>query len=54
MLEQLGYKVRWAADATAALAEIRRNGIDIVCSDIIMAGKMDGVHLAKTIRQAPC
>ena len=49
-LEQLGYTVRWVPDASAALTEIERNGIDIVCSDIVMPGKMDGVALAKTIR----
>jgi CheY-like chemotaxis protein len=50
MLEQLGYNVRWASDASSALAEIERDGIDIVCSDIVMAGKMDGVSLAKKIK----
>jgi PAS domain S-box-containing protein len=49
--EQLGYSVRWASDASAALNEIDRDGIDIVCSDVIMPGKMDGIGLAKTIRQ---
>jgi PAS domain S-box-containing protein len=50
LLEQLGYHVRWAADASAALAELERDGIDIVFSDIVMPGKMDGIGLAKTIR----
>ena len=49
--EQLGYTVRWVSDASAALDEIERNGIDIVCSDIVMPGKFDGVTLAKTIRE---
>ena len=49
--EQLGYKVRLASDAVAALAGFERNGIDMVCSDIIMPGKMDGVGLAKLIRE---
>jgi CheY-like chemotaxis protein len=51
LLEQLGYHVRWAADASAALAELERDGIDIVFSDIVMPGKMDGLGLAKTIRE---
>ena len=51
MLEQLGYTVRWAADAQSALAEIEKDGIDIVFSDIVMPGKMDGIALAKTIRE---
>jgi PAS domain S-box-containing protein len=50
LLEQLGYKVRWASNAAAALAELDKEGIDIVFSDIVMPGKMDGVGLAKTIR----
>jgi PAS domain S-box-containing protein len=48
--EQLGYTVRWVPDASKALTEIERNGIDMVCSDIVMPGKMDGIALAKTIR----
>ena len=44
LLEQLGYKVRWASDASAALAELEKDGIDIVFSDIVMPGKMDGVE----------
>ena len=51
LLEQLGYRVRWAADASAALAELERDGIDIVFSDVVMPGKMDGIGLAKTIRE---
>jgi PAS domain S-box-containing protein len=50
LLEQLGYRVRWASDAAAALAELEKDNIDIVVSDIVMPGKMDGVCLAKTIR----
>jgi PAS domain S-box-containing protein len=51
LFEQLGYNVRWAADASAALAELERDGIDIVFSDVVMPGKMDGIGLAKTIRE---
>ena len=51
LLEQLGYNVRWAADASAALAELEKDGIDIVFSDVVMPGKMDGIGLAKTIRE---
>jgi PAS domain S-box-containing protein len=50
LLEQLGYNVRWVSDASAALTEIEKDGIDAVFSDIVMSGKMDGVRLAKTIR----
>jgi PAS domain S-box-containing protein len=51
LLEELGYNVRWAPDALSALAELEKHGIDIVCSDIVMPGKMDGVGLAKAIRE---
>jgi CheY-like chemotaxis protein len=51
LLEQLGYHVRWVADASAALAELENDGIDIVFSDVVMPGKMDGIGLAKAIRQ---
>jgi PAS domain S-box-containing protein len=53
LLEQLGYQVRWVSDAPSALLEIERDGIDIdiVFSDIVMPGKMDGMDLAKIIRQ---
>jgi YesN/AraC family two-component response regulator len=40
--------VRWAANASAALAELEKDGIDIVFSDVVMPGKMDGIGLAKT------
>ncbi len=50
LLEQLGYEVRWASNAEAAIAEMERNGIKLVFSDIIMPGKMDGISLAKVIR----
>jgi PAS domain S-box-containing protein len=51
LLEQLGYHVTWVSDASSALAEIEKDGIDIVFSDIVMSGKMDGIGLAKTIRE---
>lgn len=51
LLEQLGFNVRWASDASAALAELENSSIDIVFSDIVMPGKMDGIALAKTIRK---
>lgn len=51
LLEQLGYVVRRAGDAEAALREIERDGIDLVFSDIIMPGKMDGLGLAVHLKQ---
>jgi CheY-like chemotaxis protein len=51
LLEQLGYSVRWVSDADSALLEIERDGIDLVFSDIVMPGKMDGLSLARAIKQ---
>jgi CheY-like chemotaxis protein len=50
LLEQLGYGVRWVSNAEEALAEIDGEGIDLVFSDIVMPGKMDGLGLAQAIR----
>jgi PAS domain S-box-containing protein len=50
LLEQLGYSVRWVSDADAAMKEIDRDGIDLVLSDIVMPGSLDGLELARAIR----
>jgi len=51
LLEQLGYSVRWVSNAEAALREIEDTGFDLVFSDIVMPGRMDGLGLARAIRQ---
>src|SRR5712671_5257817 len=51
LLEQLGYSVRWVSDAEAALKELDRDGIDLVFTDIVMPGKIDGLGLARAIKQ---
>jgi CheY-like chemotaxis protein len=51
LLEELGYSVRWASDVDAALREIAADGIDLVLSDIVMPGKMDGLALARLLKQ---
>ena len=51
LLEQLGYSVRWVSDAEAALKELDRDGIDLVVTDIVMPGKIDGLGLARAIKQ---
>ncbi|HXO70901.1 MAG TPA: ATP-binding protein [Bradyrhizobium sp.] len=51
LLEQLGYAVRWVSNAEEALAEIDADGIDLVFSDIVMPGKMDGLALAQAVRE---
>jgi PAS domain S-box-containing protein len=50
LLEQLGYAVRLASSASEALHEIEAGGIDMVVSDIVMPGDMDGIKLAEAIR----
>jgi PAS domain S-box-containing protein len=53
LLEQLGYRVHLVADAHAALDTIERQHgtFDLVVSDIIMAGPMDGLGLARRLRE---
>jgi PAS domain S-box-containing protein len=51
LLEELGYRVKWVSDAEAAIHEIENDGIDLVFSDIVMPGKMDGLGLARHLKQ---
>jgi PAS domain S-box-containing protein len=51
LLEQLGYSVLRAADAAAALRELERHDIDLVFSDIVMPGELDGLGLANHLRR---
>ncbi|WP_213772737.1 PAS domain-containing sensor histidine kinase [Bradyrhizobium sp. dw_78] len=51
LLEQLGYTVRKVSDAETALREIERSAVDLVFSDIVMPGKMDGLGLAHRLRE---
>jgi PAS domain S-box-containing protein len=51
LLEQLGYSVRWALNTDTALKELEQNGIDLVFSDIVMPGRLDGLGLARIIKQ---
>jgi PAS domain S-box-containing protein len=51
LIEQLGYQVRSASDARAALEELKQRNFDLVVTDIVMAGSMDGLGLARAIRQ---
>jgi DNA-binding LytR/AlgR family response regulator len=43
--------VRRVPNAEAALREIERDGIDLVFSDIVMPGTMDGLSLARRMRE---
>jgi PAS domain S-box-containing protein len=51
LLEQLGYEVHAAGDAQAALEAAEARKFDLVVSDIVMAGAMDGLDLARAIRE---
>lgn len=51
-LEQLGYKVKQTASAEAALDLIEREGaIDVMLSDILMPGSMNGLQLAEIVQR---
>jgi two-component system, NtrC family, sensor kinase len=50
-LEQLGYQVRHAESALAGLDLLERDGgVDLVFSDILMPGGMNGLELAEAVR----
>ncbi|HZV04177.1 MAG TPA: PAS domain S-box protein [Gemmataceae bacterium] len=51
LVEQLGFQVKIAQNAAAALNAVARGDISIVLSDIVMAGTMDGLELARAIRE---
>jgi PAS domain S-box-containing protein len=51
MIVQLGYRVQRAASAREALELAEATPFDVVISDIVMAGPMDGVGLARALRQ---
>ncbi len=49
--DQLGYEVRHAASAQAALESLENDGeVDLVFSDILMPGLMNGLELANSVR----
>lgn len=51
MLHEIGYEVTRAASAESALGALANSrGIDIVFSDVMMPGSMDGIGLAREIR----
>lgn len=52
MLDALGYSVLRAADATEALSIIEKRGdIDLLLTDIVMPGSMNGTDLAMKARE---
>jgi DNA-binding NtrC family response regulator len=52
IFRQLGYKVRSVINAQAALAALRLDSdVDLVFSDILMPGSMNGLDLAREIAE---
>ncbi len=51
LIEQLGYRVHAAGDAQSAIEASEAQRFDLVISDIVMAGAMDGLGLAREIRR---
>jgi CheY-like chemotaxis protein len=51
LLEELGLRVRAVGDAEAALDALAEAPADLVISDIVMAGAMNGLRLARTVRE---
>jgi CheY-like chemotaxis protein len=51
MARQLGYRVQRAESAATALELASHVRFQLVISDIVMAGSMDGVGLARALRQ---
>jgi CheY-like chemotaxis protein len=52
-LESLGYKVLEASDATEAIGRVDRGeSFDLLLTDIVMPGAMDGIALAEAVRQS--
>ncbi len=52
ILEDLGYRTEWAANAEAALERLgsEGDGFDVVFSDVVMPG-MGGIALAEELRR---
>jgi len=53
MLEELGHEVRVVGNSAAALKALEGSEpVDIVFSDIVMAGELDGLDMARRVREA--
>ncbi|HLB35101.1 MAG TPA: response regulator, partial [Gemmatimonadales bacterium] len=52
-LEAAGYEVGLAASGDEALQQLQPKGFDIVVSDIVMPGDVDGYELCRRIKAGP-
>jgi PAS domain S-box-containing protein len=48
---ELGYRVVAARDSAEALTQLERGGIDLLFTDIVMPGEMDGFELTRHVRR---
>ena len=53
LLKDLGYTTTWVGDSASALEmlEMHPGGFDLVFSDVVMPGAMNGVELARDLKQ---
>ena len=51
LLQELGCRTKRAQNAGEALEIVARGGIDLVLSDIVMPGGMNGLDLARSLRE---
>jgi PAS domain S-box-containing protein len=51
LLEHLGYEVHAAPHAQGGLEMLEQRRFDLLISDVVMAGAMDGIGLAKAVRE---
>jgi signal transduction histidine kinase len=49
-VSELGYTLIEADNAAAALAYLEQNPVDLMFSDVVMPGKLNGIELARTAR----
>ena len=53
ILEQAGYRVSSAGDASEALEALRKGGVDLAIVDVMMATPTEGFHLTYEMKDDP-